>query len=98
MESLEVMASCHHVAERAIAIVRYLYTSLDLNLFAPNIREEDFLCSSGGLTHPDEHRGVERSTQAATVVESPLFAPFPMQGRLTVLNGPKLEEAGFAPI
>src|SRR3569833_42774 len=127
---LTEMAPCHHFAEQALNILRYLAKKWNidveiaskaqaggqdydvgrgvrpltssLNFFAPNLMEEDFNCSWGGLlasatasTGPTTTGNVAIA-KAASSMENPLFWPFPMQGRPMLPSGKLLEEAGFA--
>ncbi|CCF36379.1 fungal specific transcription factor [Colletotrichum higginsianum] len=133
IRDLEEMAPCHHFAEQALNILRYLakkwnidvdmgemvrsdaeyahlvrpYTS-SLNFFAPNVIEDDFICTWGGSTDETEMpnpetamgaKGTEAEkpsvSRAAKVLENPLFWPFPMQGRPMLPTGRELEKAGF---
>ncbi|KAK8068622.1 nitrogen assimilation transcription factor nirA [Apiospora saccharicola] len=198
---LEEMAPCHHFAEQALHILRYLarkwhidinlspsskngglsHAEVDklvgpqtssLNFFTPKVVENDFICAWGtpgdyddenaggadgdgqgergegvskekgasesqkqifratGRGRSGEHAAEEGGVEAmegedATVgeadaldrlketvgpgnvapsaksiegMENPLFWPFPMQGRPILASGPKLREAGFAPL
>lgn len=195
---LEEMAPCHHFAEQALHILRYLarkwHIDIDLsnkkgglshdevdklvgpqtsslNFFTPKVVENDFICAwgtpgdyddenAGGPTattrgstarrqqdigddmpqavgkkkgasdaqiRTDERAGgveameshdatvgeadaldrlketvgpgnVAPSAKSIEAMENPLFWPFPMQGRPILASGPKLQEAGFAPL
>ncbi|PBP26673.1 fungal specific transcription factor domain-containing protein [Diplocarpon rosae] len=101
--NLREMSSCHSFATRALNIVRFLIahwgvkfemdgdevladveklcqsSSLSLNLFCPNIASTDIMNSIGPVA------------QGAT----PVFWPFPLQGRPLLGSGSSLEEAGF---
>ncbi|CAH0018245.1 unnamed protein product [Clonostachys rhizophaga] len=118
---LTEMAPCHHFAEQALNILRYLakkwnidvsidgdkvppedydrlvqpYTS-SLNFFAPNIREEDFICNWSSFRDLANTVHPPSTSQAAETMENPLFWPFPMQGRPILPYGEELEQAGFA--
>ena len=131
VEDLKEMTPCHHFAEQALNILRYLaqkwnidvdmgnedysgedharngrpYTS-SLNFFAPNIREEDFVCAwgtgassnvaVGGGTSGSMASGTEiQVAESGETMENPLFWPFPMQGRPMLPSGHELREAGF---
>ncbi|KAL2758317.1 hypothetical protein ACRALDRAFT_1061517 [Sodiomyces alcalophilus JCM 7366] len=73
-----------------------LYTS-SLNFFAPNVREEDFLCARGqdGTGQRAAESDAQRVAETAGTMENPIFWPFPMQGRPILPSGPELAEAGF---
>ncbi|PBP21844.1 fungal specific transcription factor domain-containing protein [Diplocarpon rosae] len=101
--NLREMSSCHSFATRALNIIRFLTahwglkfemdgdelladvekfcqsSSLSLNLFCPNIASTDMMDSIGSVA------------EGAT----PVFWPFPLQGRPFLGSGPRLEEAGF---
>jgi len=155
---LAEMAPCHHFAEQALNILRFLArkwnievevplevpqeeaekliqpSTSSLNFFVPDISTDDFVCQWGGpaanvrkrqraaSSPPVESSDVERmaesiaeegaygkqrvdpslsvggNTNVTPSSESPLFWPFPLQGRPMILDGPQLEEAGFAPL
>lgn len=66
-----------------------------LNFFAPNIKEEDFVCT-WGIRGPLAGKVVAATTQGpGETIENPLFWPFPMQGRPILPSGDALEQAGF---
>ncbi|KAK8070388.1 hypothetical protein PG997_010591 [Apiospora hydei] len=179
ISDLEEMAPCHHFAEQALHILRYLarkwHIDIDLskdggpsqdevdklvgpqtsslNFFTPKVVENDFICAWGTPGDYDDDNaggpaktGVGKETGASTTqidtgehaggveamegaeatvgeadaldrmketvgpgtvatsakdiesMENPLFWPFPMQGRPILASGPKLQEAGFAPL
>lgn len=123
---LAEMAPCHHFAEQALNILRYLAKKWDidvdikndavpppddfdnlvkpyttsLNFFAPNVREQDFLCDWGsrGTASRDTSGPDDRpvADQANDVMDNPLFWPFPLQGRPILPSGKALEQAGFS--
>jgi hypothetical protein len=155
---LAEMAPCHHFAEQALNILRFLAkkwnievevpleapqedaeklvqpSTSSLNFFVPDISTDDFVCKWGppvanarkrqraASSPPVESSDVERmaedmagerpygkhqtdpgssigsSAHLTPSSESPLFWPFPLQGRPMILDGPQLEEAGFAPL
>lgn len=79
-----------------------------VNFFAPNVREEDFVCAWGSgvplnvssaaeATKPSSGDGepMQMSEREESSSENPLFWPFPMQGRPMLPSGRGLEEAGF---
>lgn len=102
---LRQMSSCHGFAVRALNIIRFLVahwniqyemqdgedeekkdaedicksSSLSMNFFCPNIATSDIVNSIGPVA------------EGAT----PLFWPFPLQGRPLLESGSALEEAGF---
>lgn len=130
VEDLKEMSPCHHFAEQALNILRYLahkwnidvdmgenrlppeqyeksvrpFTS-SLNFFAPNVREEDFVCiwgpqaATAALAEmPPDITNKEDAAQLAKTADAmgnPLFWPFPMQGRPMLPSGPELAKAGF---
>ncbi|CAL3970830.1 unnamed protein product [Diplocarpon coronariae] len=103
ISSLREMSSCHSFATRALGIILFLIahwevefemdwgdgladieqlchsSSLSLNLFCPNIASTETMNSIGPVA------------EGAT----PLFWPFPSQGRPLLGSGSRLEEAGF---
>lgn len=118
---LTEMAPCHHFAEQALNILRYLakkwnievdiepgkcppeeydklvrpYTS-SLNFFAPNVQAVDFICDWGmgrGMIGTGDQPTTKK---AADSIESPMFWPFPLQGRPMLPAGEELKQAGFA--
>lgn len=132
VEDLKEMTPCHHFAEQALNILRYLAQKWDidvdmgnegfsaddfagrvkpstgsLNFFAPNVREEDFVCAWGsgqssnvavGGPSPGDPLASDSMIQVAEsgdTMENPLFWPFPMQGRPMLPGGQALKEAGF---
>ncbi|KAI0391897.1 hypothetical protein F5Y17DRAFT_385159 [Xylariaceae sp. FL0594] len=142
---LAEMAPCHHFAEQALHILRFLANKWDidvevpladphedaeklvqpstssLNFFATDISTDDFICKWGPPPANERQRpraaspppaensnvdgtaegvGTERGSDAhvAPSTESPLFWPFPLQGRPMIYEGPQLLEAGFAPL
>lgn len=118
---LTEMAPCHHFAEQALNILRFLankwnievnvdgdktppddpdnlvrpYTS-SLNFFAPNVRENDFMCGFKSRSEAVATAQTPGTKKTAEAAENPLFWPFPMQGRPMLPTGQELEDAGFA--
>lgn len=119
---LAEMAPCHHFAEQALNILRYLakkwnidvdikneevpatedfdnivkpYTN-SLNFFAPNVREQDFICDWGSMRGPTEPDDRMVAKKSGDNMDNPLFWPFPMQGRPILPSGKALEQAGFS--
>lgn len=119
---LTEMAPCHHFAQQALNILRYLskkwkldvdmgrgkgketaedvdqlakpYTS-SLNFFAPNVQLENMVCAwgtGGGTVIP---RTQDVNETQGKPQGSPLFWPFPFQGRPMLPSGKELNEAGF---
>lgn len=85
--------------------------SSSLNFFAPNVREEDFMCLWGSGTSmvasansmallgtTPSGQGAPGPEMSSNSIDNPLFWPFPMQGRPMLPAGANLEEAGFAPL
>ncbi|KAI3317364.1 hypothetical protein HD806DRAFT_541288 [Xylariaceae sp. AK1471] len=160
---LAEMAPCHHFAEQALNILRFLAkkwnievevpyqgaqeeadrlvrpSTSSLNFFAPNISTEEFMSNwnapgderkrqRAASISPSKPSGMERIEGAmakgyinakkegnpsastgrgagvghkahpAKSADSPLFWPFPLQGRPIILDGPELEDSGFAPL
>lgn len=130
VEDLKEMSPCHHFAEQALNILRYLaqkwnidvdmgngsvgpeeyanrvkpFTS-SLNFFAPNVNEDDYICTWGAGSASNVPIGGSREissrdedmqvAETADAMENPLFWPFPMQGRPMLPSGQALKEAGF---
>ncbi|KAL6857388.1 fungal-specific transcription factor domain-containing protein [Trichoderma novae-zelandiae] len=121
--NLTEMAPCHHFAEQALNILRFLakkwnievnvdgdktppedpdnlvrpYSS-SLNFFAPNVRDSDFMCGWGPSAEMVETLQAASVKKSAELAETPLFWPFPMQGRPLLPSGEELERAGFSRI
>ncbi|KAI1818640.1 hypothetical protein GGS20DRAFT_581396 [Poronia punctata] len=155
---LAEMAPCHHFAEQALNILRFLArkwnievdvplkgsqeeaerlvrpSTSSLNFFAPDLSGDDFMCKWGSPPENERKRqraasspstenvGIDRmavgvkeehaygnhktdlptslktGSHVSQAMESPLFWPFPLQGRPIILEGAQLEEAGFAPL
>ncbi len=68
-----------------------------LNFFAPNFSESDFNCAwgNGGKGDRSAADAPLDATELAAVLDSPLFWPFPMQGRPILPSGKELKAAGF---
>ena len=119
---LAEMAPCHHFAEQALNILRYLakkwnidvdinndsappaddfdtfvkpYTN-SLNFFAPNVREQDYICGWGSGEDSTAQSGQSVVQKAGENIDNPLFWPFPLQGRPILPIGKALEQAGFS--
>lgn len=71
------------------------YTS-SLNFFAPDIRDEDFICDWSAGKFMGAAEGGPGTQKSSEDMENPLFWPFPMQGGPILPTGKELEQAGFA--
>ncbi|PFH60922.1 hypothetical protein XA68_18542 [Ophiocordyceps unilateralis] len=63
------------------------------NFFSPSLDSGDMVC---GWARRREEDKSEESVTETTLVESPLFWPFPLQGRPMLPEAKDLEDAGFA--
>lgn len=90
--------------QQQVTIDRYQTTrpvTASLNFFAPNVTEDDIDCKwgegvesgHGSAKRVEVQPGNVKHTANAT--DTPLFWPFPMQGRPMLPTGPELLEAGF---